>query len=106
MDLCLYLSMSGVFIAVPECLRPPIEAEHQHGPLEFHRRLRLDDEHVTRVSPHLMNRIDADFYAVITPDEASRLTEAALAGAAPRADDPVAPAHAPEHDTPAGRRRR
>lgn len=77
MELSLYLSATGVHVAVPDCLRPSVEAEHLHGPLRFLRRLALDEEHVSRVAPRLTERMDQACYAVLSAEEARGLLASA-----------------------------
>ena len=73
MDLALYTAASGHFIAVPDCLRPSIEAEDRHGPLRFQARLRLDDDPACRLAMRLAGEIEDQCYAVLSAREGRRL---------------------------------
>jgi hypothetical protein len=72
MDLALYRGASGVYIAVPDCMRPSIEAEHLHGPLEFHGKYAVAEATAMGIT-HFSPDIDAQSYAVLSRDEAARL---------------------------------
>lgn len=73
MDLTLYTATSGLFIAVPDCLRPSMEAEGLHGPLQFRARLSLDDDPACRLSVRLATEIEGQCYAVLSAREGQRL---------------------------------
>jgi hypothetical protein len=74
-DIALYRTSSGVYIAVPDCMRPSIEAEHRHGPLEFHGLHTVADE-TAQAFAHLSPDLDEHNYAVLHEDEASRVLAA------------------------------
>ena len=73
MDLALYTAASGHFIAVPDCLRPSIEAEGRHGPLQFQGRLSLDEDRACRLALRLADEIEGQCYAVLSAREGRRL---------------------------------
>jgi hypothetical protein len=72
MDFALYRAASGVYIAVPDCMRPSMEAEHLHGPLEFQGKYAVADATAMSVT-HFSPDIDTQSYAVLSGDEAARL---------------------------------
>lgn len=65
----LYATASGLFIAVPDCLRPSMEAEARHGPLRWQARLILDADAGDALVLRLASQIETHSYAVLDPDE-------------------------------------
>jgi hypothetical protein len=72
MDIALYRTRSGVYLAVHDCMRPSIEAEHLHGPLEFHGLYTVANQTVQALA-HVDPDLDEHNYAVLNDHEAARL---------------------------------
>lgn len=71
----LYASASGAYIAVPDCLRPSIEAEARHGPLRWQARLLLDADADGALVLHLARQIEEHAYAVLDPEQIQPLLQ-------------------------------
>ena len=71
MDLSLYRASSGVYIVVPDCMQPSIEAEHLHGPLDFQGLYHIPD--AMAACARLTPEMEAHCFAVLSPSEAARL---------------------------------
>jgi hypothetical protein len=72
MDIALYRTSSGAYIAVHDCMRPSMEAEHLHGPLEFRGLYTVADQTVQSFA-HLDPDLDERNYAVLDDNEAASL---------------------------------
>ncbi|HET6435672.1 MAG TPA: hypothetical protein VFG18_08210 [Xanthomonadaceae bacterium] len=71
----LYATPSGAFIAVPDCLRPSMEAETRHGPLRWRARLVLDADADGALVVHLASQVEEYSYAVLDPDATQPLLQ-------------------------------
>jgi hypothetical protein len=74
-DIALYRTSSGVYIAVHDCMRPSVEAEHLHGPLEFQGLYTVADP-TPQAFAHLNPDLDEHNYAVLNEEEAARVLDA------------------------------
>jgi hypothetical protein len=75
MDLALYRGPSGVYVIVPEDMRPSTDAEHQHGPLRLGMRIPLPEGPSDPLCTRIVHDVDSQCYAVLTAGEAIALID-------------------------------